>query len=209
MEENRPNFIHSDSMISDTTYLQWLSEIKSRFQQSQIKAAIRINSSMLEFYWKLGRDIVAMKAEQRWGSHVIEQLSLDLKASFSSVKGFSTRTIRYAKQWYLFYSKDVTLLHQLGAEITSGNGDADSSILHQLGAKSVIAENYTQRETPSLHEMPEFFSFVPWRHHVEIVTKCSSVEEALFYLRKVVTEGWSRSFLQANSISMLLLPTNC
>lgn len=33
---------------------------------------------MLEFYWSLGRDIVALKAEQTWGGGLVEQLSLDL-----------------------------------------------------------------------------------------------------------------------------------
>ena len=31
-------------------------------------------------------------------------------------------------------------------------------------------------------QFPMIFGFVPWRHHVEIITKCKSVEEALFYI---------------------------
>ena len=42
---------------------------------------------------------------------------------------------------------------------------------------------------------PAYFGFVPWRHHVEIVTKCKSVEEALFYLQKTIEEEWSRNAL--------------
>ena len=34
---------------------------------------------MLKFYWSLGRDIVALKAEARWGSKFYKNLSKDLK----------------------------------------------------------------------------------------------------------------------------------
>lgn len=44
-------------------------------------------------------------------------------------------------------------------------------------------------------EFPVIFGFVPWRHHVEIVTKCKTIEEALFYVRKTLEESWSRSTL--------------
>lgn len=38
-------------------------------------------------------------------------------------------------------------------------------------------------------EFPAIFGFVPWRHHVEIVTKCKIIEEALFYVRKTIEES--------------------
>lgn len=39
------------------------------------------------------------------------------------------------------------------------------------------------------------FSYVPWRHHVQIITKCKNIDEALFYIRKTIDEGWSRQTL--------------
>lgn len=44
-------------------------------------------------------------------------------------------------------------------------------------------------------ELPNAVELIPWRHHVEIITKCKSIEEALFYSRKVSEEGWSRKTL--------------
>ena len=54
-------------MMADSDYVQWLSELKQRYRQSQAKAAVHVNHGMLEFYWSLGRDIVALKAESKWG----------------------------------------------------------------------------------------------------------------------------------------------
>ena len=36
---------------------------------------------------------------------------------------------------------------------------------------------------------------IPWFHHVQIFTKCKSAQEALFYIRKTVENGWSRAVL--------------
>lgn len=36
---------------------------------------------------------------------------------------------------------------------------------------------------------------IPWRHHVEILTKCKSVDEALYYVNKTIENGWSRAVL--------------
>ena len=44
-------------------------------------------------------------------------------------------------------------------------------------------------------DIPALFTSVPWRHHIEIITKCKSVEEALFYVSRTAAEGWSRSTL--------------
>lgn len=54
--------------------------------------------------------------------------------------------------------------------------------LHQVGAESSS-------------KMPQFVAEIPWRHHTEIMTKCKSIEEALFYIKKTLQEGWSRAIL--------------
>ena len=58
----------SNLLSTDVEYKQWLQSLSKRFRQSQIKAAVKVNQEMLAFYWELGRDIVEMDAESRWGS---------------------------------------------------------------------------------------------------------------------------------------------
>ena len=59
----KPTFISRDVMTADEGYVQWMADIKQRFRQSQLKAAVRVNTAMLEFYWSVGRDLVALRAE--------------------------------------------------------------------------------------------------------------------------------------------------
>lgn len=170
----KPEFIHRDGMIASTDYVQWLSDLKQRYRQSQIKAVVRINQSMLEFYWSLGRDIVALKAESKWGNGFFTQLSKDLKDAFPNETGFSERNIRYIRKWYLFYFERITKLHQVGAEMPDIK-------LHQVGAEL---------------DMPDDFAHVPWRHHVEIISNSNSLDEALFYINQTISGNWSRSRLE-------------
>ena len=99
-------------MLADSDYVQWLSELKQRYRQSQAKAAVHVNHGMLEFYWSLGRDIVALKAESKWGSDFYNQLSIDLKQTFPQQKGFSVTNLKYVKRWYLFYYEQIITRQQ-------------------------------------------------------------------------------------------------
>ncbi|MFN7668020.1 MAG: DUF1016 N-terminal domain-containing protein, partial [Burkholderiales bacterium] len=56
-------------------YREWLGNLKTRFRQVQIKAAVAVNTALLQFYWELGADIVAQQASQRWGSGFLDNLS--------------------------------------------------------------------------------------------------------------------------------------
>lgn len=86
--------------ILDKDYQNWIVDLKKRYKQSQIKAAIKVNSELIQFYWSLGRDIVKMKSESRWGSKFYESLSKDLREAFPEAAGFSIRNLKYTKQFY-------------------------------------------------------------------------------------------------------------
>ena len=90
------------------------------------------------------------------------------------------------KQWYLFYAQSAEKLAQLGRELTA------SQKLAKLGREISDMPSSTNDSIA----FPEYFAFVPWKHHVAIVSKCESVEEALFYVVKCINEGWSRNTLE-------------
>lgn len=100
----------------DKDYASWIEELSQRYRRSQIKAATHVNNEMLQFYWSLGKDIVTLKAESRWGEKFITNLSSDLKAKLPEVKGLSETSIGYAKRFYLLYSKWFTIHPQVGGE---------------------------------------------------------------------------------------------
>jgi predicted nuclease of restriction endonuclease-like (RecB) superfamily len=89
---------------SASDYHQWLLDLKTRFRHVQLKAAVAVNTELLRFYWKLGADILAQQASQRWGSGFLEKLSQDLMQEFPDMKGFSVRNLKYIRQWHSFWT---------------------------------------------------------------------------------------------------------
>ncbi len=187
----QPRIVSSHDIRIDTDYADWIAEVKHRYRSAQVKAAVRVNAEKLLFNWQLGRDLVQKKAEERWGAGVVEQISLDLKKEFPEDDGFSARNLWYMKKWYVFYVREneSLFLHQVGAEMQSVVNQ-HSIKMHQIGA---------ELDEEKLHqtggEFPLPFALVPWRHHIEIITKCKSVGEALFYIGQTIEKGLSRSAL--------------
>ena len=108
-----PYFVKSHDIHIDTDYADWITDIKSRYRSAQVKAAVKVNAEKLLFNWQLGRDLVQKKAEERWGTGVVEQVSLDLNREFPESTNFSVRNLWYMKQWYLFYAENPEKLKQL------------------------------------------------------------------------------------------------
>ncbi len=103
-EDSKPTFVKRNSIVTGKEYAQLLRVLKERYRKAQIKAAVKVNTTMLEYYWKMGRDISHLHESAKWGSAFFDCLSLDLKTEFPGQTGFSVTNIKYAKRWYEFYA---------------------------------------------------------------------------------------------------------
>ena len=186
-----PHQVRSHDIHIDTEYTQWISELINRYRSAQVKAAVRVNAEKLLFNWQLGRDLVQLKAEQRWGAGVVEQVSLDLKREFPDSTGFSTSNLWFMKRWYLFYTNttDSPTLQQFVGQLQNTIEQLPAK-LYQVGKELGEEKLYQVGK-----EFPIPFALVPWRHHIEIIHRCNSIEEALFYVGKTIEQGLSRASL--------------
>ena len=158
--------------ILDSDYRVWVESLGKRFRQSQIKAAVSVNSEMLRFYWELGRDIVEMHAEQRWGDKLMRNLSKDLCNTIPDATGLTVRNIYYCKRFYSLYNQLFANVPQVGAKI-------DDSDARQI-VPQVVAQLFS----------------IPWGHHRYIMDKCDNdAQKAMFYVRQTLENGWSRAVL--------------
>ena len=103
----------------DEEYRLWIQSLSKRFRQSQIKAAVHINQDTLRFYWELGKEIVELHSEQRWGSKFFANLSRDLKDTNPDAGCFSQTNLLYMKNFYLLYSPVLQITPQVGEQIFS------------------------------------------------------------------------------------------
>ena len=186
-----PHIVKSHDIHIDADYADWIADIKSRYRSAQVKAAVKVNAEKLLFNWQLGRDLVQKKAEERWGAGVVEQVSLDLKREFPNAEGFSTSNLWFMKRWYSFYTTNVNpkILQQFADNVQHSNQQTVSK-LYQVGKE--IREKILYQDGK---EFPLPFALVPWRHHIEILYRCKSIDEALFYVGKTIEQGLSRDAL--------------
>jgi len=103
--------------IKDKDYSVWLKELKNKARLVQIKAAVRVNSELLQFYWELGADIVEKQATAKWGDGFLSNLSHDLMAEFPDMQGFSKRNLELIRRWYCFWSAQDENAKQLATQI--------------------------------------------------------------------------------------------
>ena len=163
-------------LILNKEYKAWLAELKLKVRKAQLKAAVKVNSEMLLFYWDLGADIAVKQARAKWGDGFLLQLSKDLTAEFPDMKGFSLSNLKYVKQWYQFYAGDKTISQQPVGLIAK-------QPVPQLAADTISRQPVAQ------------IIQIPWGHNIAIISKCKNIKEALFYVQNTLQHNWSRDVL--------------
>ena len=78
-------------------YPAFLTELKQRIRNAQLRASVAVNTELVLLYWTIGRDILLRQEKERWGAKVIDRLSADLKRSFPEMKSFSPRNLKYMR----------------------------------------------------------------------------------------------------------------
>lgn len=100
----------------DRDYLTFLDDIKKQLKAAQYRAALAVNKELIHFYWSLGNGLIAKQKEFKWGNHVLEQISHDMRQAFPEMQGFSVSNLkrmrRFAQEYpdFLIGSQAVTQL---------------------------------------------------------------------------------------------------
>ncbi len=168
----------------EKNYSAFLKEVKSLIRQGHQKAAFAINAALLNLYWNLGQSIAQQQSLFEGRNNYVEQLAKDLRAEFPEMTGFSKRNIFYFRKFYLFYSESsVQQVAALKTEQSKGEP------VQQLAALNM----------ESSFQQPVGLNFdllsVPWGHHLVLLDKSKTVDEALFYLQQTIENNWSRAIL--------------
>ncbi len=97
----------------------YINEIKTILKNARQKAYTAVNSVMVEAYWKIGRRIVEEeqngKERAEYGKEILQNLSKELTEEFG--KGYSYRTLREIRQFYLMFS-DFEKWRTVSAKLT-------------------------------------------------------------------------------------------
>ena len=181
----------------DQDYLDWISELSQRYRQSQIKAAVSVNSAMLRFYWSVGQDISRRQMENRYGSRFYERVGADLRDALNLKKGFSATTLKYTKYFYELYSPLFEICEQDIHKSDNANRlqDADDSMTESI-RQQLADDSFPSSNRQQLADDFESLFCIPWGHQMLLIDKCkNNSEKALFFVRKTLENNWGRGVL--------------
>jgi predicted nuclease of restriction endonuclease-like (RecB) superfamily len=169
-------------------YRKWLSELKESIHQSQSNTLLRVNADMLILYWYIGKQLEEKIEKEGWGAKIIDRISADLQKSFPQIKGFSSRNLLYMKQLSSMWPDMLVLKDVITQQAAAQLKQKDKSLITQQAAAQIGKNIYTIQN-------PELIS-IPWGHHMYLLDKGLTSEEALWYIQKVIENSWSRTILQ-------------
>lgn len=89
-------------------YVNFLNQIKSDIQQTQLRAALSVTRELSNLYWRIGKGLSEKVVEEGWGAKTIERVSADISSSFPEVSGFSCRNLYFMRQFAEGYPNGIS-----------------------------------------------------------------------------------------------------
>ncbi len=191
-------------------YAPLLAGLKARVRTAQVKAALSVNRELILLYWHIGREILRAQQAQGWGTKVVERLARDLAKEFPEIGGFSELNLKRMRAFYTAWApveivqQPVRLLQRpiVSQPVTQlprpEAGQTRGPIVQQP-----VAQIVSQPVTQLADAPPEPLSLLPWSTNLVLLHKLDDPATRLWYARKTLEHGWSRTVLTVQIESRL------
>lgn len=166
--------------------------IKEAIQQTRYRVMRNANREALALYYSVGGYLISCIEAAKWGDKVVEAISERLQQELPGLRGFSKANI---KKMRIFYDKWKDIFGSLSTnqiEHTGGWAVEPQKANNQHFAIGSLTTNQFDKDTL------EAFLTVQFTHHYVILAHTSTLEERLFYIRKIAKEFWSVDKLKYN-----------
>ena len=164
---------------------QQFDEVIGIILQHKSRAARMVNEELLQTAWHVGQYVSAKLKSEAWGSKVVMQLSEYIRSRRPDIKGFSRRNIYNMVMFYDEYSSDkfiVIVEHYLNQEFVQPT-TAQIEVRRSTEPHDIIVQPKTAQLEPAVSSaMPKVLSLTTLTNHMEILCRCKSNEERLFYI---------------------------
>lgn len=164
---------------------QQFAEVVDIIVQHRSKALRAVNEELLLTAWHVGRYVSAKLKSEEWGSKVVTQLSEYIRSQRPDIKGFGRSSIYNMVLFYDEYSSvafSATVEKYLNSEFVQPRiGQIETPQSTQEVAVIVQPET-AQTIQPKTGQMPKILELITLTNHIEILCRCKSNEERLFYI---------------------------
>ena len=163
---------------------QQFDEVIKIILQHQGRASRAVNEEMLLMAWNVGGYVSNKLKTEEWGSKVVTQLSEYIRTKQPKLKGYGRRSMYNMVQFYEEYSSENFL--SIASQYLSK--EFVQPKIAQTNDKPLI-QDYQGIDTflmqvvqPRIGQFPKLLTLTTLTNHIEILCRCKSSEERLFYI---------------------------
>ena len=164
---------------------QQFGEVIDIILQHKGRASRAVNNELLLTAWHVGGYVSAKLKSEEWGSKVVTQLSEYIHSQRPDIKGYSRRSIYNMVMFYDEYSSETfnatvekylntEFVQPRTAQIETSQPKPEATVIVQPETAQII-------QLPSI-QMPKILELTTLTNHVEILSRCKSTEERMFYI---------------------------
>lgn len=172
-------------------------EVIAIILQHQSRASRVVNDELLLTAWQVGSYVSGKLKSEEWGTKIVSQLSEYIRSNQPDLKGYSRRNIYNMIMFYDEYSSEqfqtivrTFLPQEFVQPKTAQLANIDSLFSSDSSMKSV---EFVQPQTAQL---PKVLTMTTFTNHTEILCRCRSNEERLFYILYACKERLNKRDLQ-------------
>lgn len=199
-------------------------EVIDIIQQHKSNASQVVNNEILLTAWCVGKYVSEKLKTEEWGNKVVSQLSEFIRSNHPEIKGFSRSSIYNMVMLYDEYSSKSfktavekylgsQFVQPLAAQIGDNVSESSYKIMKPTMNKQIV-------QMPS-GQFPNILFLTTLSNHYDILCRCKSFEERLFYIlyahkerlshkelqRAITTQTYETLLSDKNNISKGLLET--
>lgn len=164
---------------------QQFGEIIDIILQHKSNASRAVNEELLLTAWHVGGYVSAKLKSEEWGSKVVSQLSEYIRSQYPDIKGYSKRSIYNMVMFYDEYSSETfiaTIRQYLNTEFVHPKTAQIEASDHKQEVPVIVQPKTAQFVQPAVGQMPKILGLTTLTNHIEILCRCKSNEERLFYI---------------------------
>lgn len=138
--------------------------VNSLIEQHRSSAIAKVNTEALQANWEVGQYISMQLKSSRWGTKVVSDLADYLKRQNPKRRGFGKRHLYNMVKFYETYSKGEF-----------------RNVAERLRLPEIVQSPIAQIGK-AMPVMPNVLTLVPFTSHLEIMNRCRTDEERVFYM---------------------------
>ena len=170
-----------DNNISSLQEKQF-AEVVELIIQHKCRASVAVNNETLFTAWSVGKYVSDKLKNEEWGSKVVSQLSEYIRSKRPDIKGFSKRNLYNMVMFYDEYSSE-TFAATIRKYMTDKFVQSETAQIGLEQENAIIVQSETAQFVQSqTGQMPNILTLTTLTNHIEILCRCKSVEERLFYI---------------------------